>query len=397
MKKYHLKLNNLLLNKALSELSVGELYTYIHIVFAIKNGMSSKDSIRYCINDEQLFNSLKDYGYQKSRKTFERHKGTLNRFNFINEGYNSSSFIDVIHRHSSASELKLKDPKNTFTLIDYGDLSLALMTFDQQELKAFIGFKLKDSYLNSKKPIGRLKTKWRLEKKVLNFGDKQTFFRAKKRVLELLRQNTNHADTPQDRLDFHLRQNTNHVKNKSAFKKKNKTVTLVDFKNLKLSYHSLNIINFHRSKLCGLEKLSHKDFQEAINQFDFGLKEGVIKANNPEGLFFYHYKKSKSPILSDQSLSEYHYYQDSGITKSEALEAEIKTKVESKKSDPLESFKSLAPTQEELDSALKTLIEKNSVFKFLAEQPFKTQVRAGFFDHLSIEILKLREETWAAC
>ena len=185
MGQYQLKLNNKTLRRAIDKLSVGELYTYAFLVFSVKNGLGSKDSKRYIPNEDCLYEALKLYGYLRSKKTFFRHIGRLSALKLIIMGRDKTSFIDVLHRHSSNKE-------SDFTLICYAEFAWALKNFNQHDIKGFLGYELNSAYLLAKKPIGKLRSLARLEKAVVRISNRSKFFEARKKKIAIKRQNCHH-------------------------------------------------------------------------------------------------------------------------------------------------------------------------------------------------------------
>ena len=396
MEQYQLKLNNKTLRQAIENLNVGQLYTYAFLVFSIKNGLSAKDSKRYQINENVLYEALKLYGYLRSKKTFFRHLGRLRELKLVIFGNDRTEYVDILHRFDS------KD-RESFTLICFSEFAQALKEFSPHDMKAFLGFRLNDAYLASKKPIGKLKSKARLEKKVIRISNRKKFFEARKKNLALSSQNRNHLIDLSDRIKQVMGQNGYHIVKKSALKELKKSAkTSIDFLNFKLTPHSLNLINWHRKKKRK-PSFTKNEFQEHIRQLDFAISNKFIRPKNPEGFFFHHLVNFGSSVLNESLIGEYHHYQASGMTKREALSFEKEAFVspllnqESKEKSDLDRFKALNSTKSEQKIALEKLISSNSLFAQMASWSIERQIQCGFFSHLSNEIKRKRSESTQNC
>lgn len=426
VKVYAMKLNNMLIKYAYDTLSVGELYTYVHLIFALKNGISATESKRYCLNFDQIFEAMKRYGYTKSRKTFERHKGVFFERKLINQGKDLTEFLDVIHKASRPSELNFdfsilesfysfEDLKRLKQLMYDRSLSIntyefseALRTFGQQEMKGYIGYKLYEDYFAKAKTLHFLKSKARLEKKVLRFGNRKTFYKVRSKIKRFAGQNGNHEVCVLDQLKLILSsskgQNGNHyIQSKPDSLKENKPVkaSLIDFKGLNLNMGALNQINSRRKKQ-GKPTYSLKEFQRFIDEMSWAIKQGVLKVKNAGGLFYTHFLKRKITMLTDEMIRAYNLFLDTGLTEDEVKRSEsgfnldlnhiAEPKAEPQKQTDLQRWQSGEFSPEIKAMAREELVRENSGVRFIYEQidPKLFEV-SGLYKHLVKKALDMKE------
>ena len=133
--------------------------------------LGSKDSKRYIPNEDCLYEALKLYGYLRSKDIF-RHIGRLSALKLIIMGWDKTSFIDVLHRHSSNKE-------SDFTLICYAEFAWALKTSTSMISKGF-GIQLNSAYLLDKNLLANFAHLQDSEKAVVRISNRSKFFEEKK-------------------------------------------------------------------------------------------------------------------------------------------------------------------------------------------------------------------------
>lgn len=375
MEGYQLKLNRERLQSAYESLTIGELYTYVFIVFSIKNGISASHSKRYKVDEADLYESLKIYGYQKSEKTFFRHLKTLKEKDYVTVGKDKSRFFDVHHKH-------IEGDKESFVLINYADMAFMLKKLDQKKLKFFIGYTIFEFYFSKKRPSGKLKSKARLERKVLKISNRKQFYSSKKEFEELRGQKCNRLIEVSDHLKSVLSQKCNHIEYKTAINENKKSVQKLNFRNFKISYHTIHLANWHRKKV-GKRAKSYSEIQNFLDELSFALEKKYLKLSNIPGFIFHHLKSFETSVLTDDQISEFKHL-ESGVEKnleqdsslSEMIFSASKQEREPSFRDKIEAH----PTSvSEKQSALEELLLENPILKSCLNWDFEKKEKSGFY------------------